>query len=88
MNSAVAVDLMAELFWNGLLLCAPVLLVIMVTGIIVGLLQAITQVQETTLTFVPKLMGAAITLVICGPWMLRKLTQYTMHLWSSIPDLF
>lgn len=79
---------MAELFWNGLLLCAPVLGAIMITGVVISVLQAVTQVQETTLTFVPKLLASALTLVFCGPWMLRKLTQYAIHLWSSIPSLF
>jgi flagellar biosynthetic protein FliQ len=79
---------MAELFWNGLIICLPVLSVIMIVGITVSVLQAITQVQETTLTFVPKLVATAITLVVCGPWMLRKLTQYSAQLWSGIPSLF
>jgi flagellar biosynthesis protein FliQ len=57
-------------------------------GLGISLLQVVTQVQEMTLTFVPKLLTAGIALVVFGPWMLRKLTQYTASLWSSIPSMF
>lgn len=79
---------MAQLFWHGLMICLPVLGVIMLVGVTISVIQAITQVQEMTLTFVPKLLATAITLVVAGPWMLRKLTQYAAQLWASIPYLF
>lgn len=87
MNSDIAVHLMAELFWIGLIICLPVLIGTMLVGLVISIIQAITQVQEMSLTFVPKLVIAAITLVICGPWMLRQLTQFTSRLWLSIPSL-
>jgi len=88
MDSGLAVHLMAQLFWTGLLICLPVLGVIMLVGVLISVLQVVTQVQEMSLSFVPKLLIAAITLVVCGPWMLRKLTQYASGLWSGIPSLF
>lgn len=88
MDSGFVVHLMTQLFWTGLLICLPVLGVIMLVGVLISLLQVVTQVQEMSLSFVPKLFIAAITLVVCGPWMLRKLTQYTTGLWSGIPSLF
>lgn len=87
MDSGFAVHLMAQLFWTGLLICMPVLGVIMLIGVLISLLQVVTQVQEMSLSFVPKLFIVAITLVICGPWMLRKLTQYATGLWSGIPSM-
>jgi flagellar biosynthetic protein FliQ len=50
--------------------------------------QAVTQIQEMSLSFVPKLMTAGICLVVFGPWMLRTLVQFTVRLWSGIPALF
>jgi len=52
------------------------------------LLQVVTQVQEMSLTFVPKLLTAGIALIFFGPWMLRTLSQFTTRLWSQIPSLF
>ena len=87
MDSGLAVKMMAELCWTGLLICLPVLAITMLVGLIISILQAVTQVQEMSLTFVPKLICASLTLVICGPWMLRQLTFYTSKLWLSIPSM-
>jgi flagellar biosynthesis protein FliQ len=70
-----------------LLLAAPLLLVALVTGLIVGAFQAATQINEMTLSFIPKLLATATTLVIAGPWMLKLLVGYTRELISSIPML-
>jgi flagellar biosynthetic protein FliQ len=70
-----------------LLLAAPLLLVALVTGLIVGAFQAATQINEMTLSFIPKLMATATTLVIAGPWMLKLLVGYTRELFQSIPSL-
>ena len=70
-----------------LLLAAPLLLVALVTGLIVGAFQAATQINEMTLSFIPKLMATAATLVIAGPWMLKLLIGYTKELFQSIPSL-
>ncbi len=70
-----------------LLLAAPLLLVALVTGLVVGAFQAATQINEMTLSFIPKLMATATTLVIAGPWMLKLLVGYTRELFQSIPSL-
>jgi flagellar biosynthesis protein FliQ len=70
-----------------LMLAAPLLLVALVTGLIVGAFQAATQINEMTLSFIPKLMATAATLVIAGPWMLKVLVGYTKELFESIPSL-
>jgi flagellar biosynthesis protein FliQ len=88
MHSDMATTLMAGLLWTGLIICLPILGLVMLVGLGISLLQVVTQVQEMTLTFVPKLLTAGIALVVFGPWMLRKLTQYTASLWSSIPSMF
>ena len=70
-----------------LMLAAPMLLVALVTGLIVGAFQAATQINEMTLSFIPKLIALALTLAIAGPWMLKTLVGYTRELILSIPGL-
>lgn len=88
MHADLALKMMSDLFWAGLLVCLPVMALTMAVGVLVSVLQVVTQVQEMSLTFVPKLFAAAVALVMFGPWMLRKITQYTVQLWSGIPGLF
>jgi flagellar biosynthetic protein FliQ len=70
-----------------LLLAAPLLLVALVTGLIVGAFQAATQINEQTLSFIPKLLAMALAVVVAGPWMLKVLISYTRELFESIPTL-
>ena len=70
-----------------LLLAAPLLLVALIVGLIVGAFQAATQINEMTLSFIPKLVAMALALVIAGPWMLKVLVSYTRELIESIPGL-
>jgi flagellar biosynthetic protein FliQ len=70
-----------------LLLAAPLLLTTLVIGLLVGIFQAATQINEMTLSFIPKLIGMAAALVIAGPWMLNQLISYTRTLITSIPGL-
>jgi len=70
-----------------LMLAAPLLLVALVTGLIVGAFQAATQINEQTLSFIPKLLAMALAMVVAGPWMLKVLMSYTRELFESIPNL-
>jgi flagellar biosynthetic protein FliQ len=70
-----------------LMLAAPMLLVGLTIGILVGIFQAATQINEMTLSFIPKLLGIAATLVLAGPWMLKEFVGYTRLLIESIPRL-
>ena len=70
-----------------MLLAAPLLLAALVIGLLVGVFQAATQINEMTLSFIPKLIGMAVTLVIAGPWMLKVIVGYTRELFESIPGL-
>jgi flagellar biosynthetic protein FliQ len=69
------------------LLAAPLLLVTLITGVLVGVLQAATQINEMTLSFIPKLIVLVLTLMITGPWMLQLITGYTRTLFNNIPGL-
>lgn len=88
MRSDLAIAMMADLFWTGLLVCMPVLGLVMLVGLAISVIQVVTQVQEMSLTFVPKLVTAGIALVVFGPWMLRTLSQYATRLWTQIPAMF
>jgi flagellar biosynthetic protein FliQ len=70
-----------------MLLAAPLLLAALIIGLLVGVFQAATQINETTLSFIPKLIGMAITMVIAGPWMLKVIVSYTRELFESIPGM-
>ena len=70
-----------------LMLAAPLLLTALAVGLIVGIFQAATQINEMTLSFIPKLLAMAAVLAFTGPWMIRNLVEYTRGLFESIPGL-
>jgi flagellar biosynthetic protein FliQ len=78
----------SDLFWTGLLVCLPVLGLTMLVGLVISVLQVVTQVQEMSLTVVPKLLAAGAALIAFGPWMLRTLCGFAVGLWSQIPAMF
>jgi len=88
MRSDLALQLMGELFWNALLISAPVLMAVLLVGVLIGVLQVVTQVQEISLTFVPKIVVAMVAIVMFGSWMLRKLLLYAADLIAAIPSHF
>ncbi|MGO9993936.1 MAG: flagellar biosynthesis protein FliQ [Steroidobacteraceae bacterium] len=69
------------------MLAAPLLLVALLVGLVIGMLQAATQINEATLSFIPKLLLIALTLFAVGPWMLRVLVDFTRDLYTSIPTV-
>ncbi|WP_457331729.1 flagellar biosynthetic protein FliQ [Rhizobacter sp. P5_C2] len=85
MTSDVAAKLFGELLINALLISAPLLLCTLLIGVLVSVLQVVTQIQEMSLTFIPKMIGAVVVLVVAGPWMLRRLAEYATRLISNIP---
>lgn len=70
-----------------MLLAAPLLVTALIVGLLVGVFQAATQINEMTLSFIPKLLGMAATVVIAGPWMLKVIVGYTRELFEAIPGL-
>ena len=71
----------------SLVLPAPLLLVALVVGLIISIFQAATQINEATLSFIPKLLAVFVTLVVAGPWMLGQMLDYIRALFMSIPQL-
>ena len=70
-----------------LMLSAPLLLVALIVGLIISIFQAATQINEATLSFIPKLLAVFVTMVLAGPWMLAQILDYMRQLFSSIPQL-
>jgi len=87
MNGDVAIHLAMNAMLLGFELALPFLAASLIVGLVVSILQAATQIQEITLTFVPKIVVTGITLVIAGPWMLDRVTSYTTELFVQIPQL-
>ena len=88
MTSDFAMALSAEMLWTAIFIGAPVLGLAMLVGLLVSILQVVTQIQEISLTFVPKILTVAITLLIFGPWMLAKLVQFASSTIGNIPAYF
>jgi flagellar biosynthesis protein FliQ len=76
---------------RALIVCAkvagPFLVVVLAIGVVIGLLQSVTQLQEPTLTFVPKLVGAAVVIAVSGNWMLATMVSFGHDLMASVPSL-
>jgi len=87
MTPSAAITLLENAIILTLLLSAPVLLVAMVVGLLISLFQAVTQIQEMTLTFVPKIVAVMMTLLFLSSWMITRLVDYTHELIVSIPNI-
>lgn len=82
-----ALFLLNELVWAAILVGGPILLGTLLVGLIISIFQVATQIQEITLSYVPKLMTAAAMLLLLGGWMLGQVNQFAISLFQSIPSL-
>lgn len=87
MTPELAINIVQNAFYMLIIVSAPVLLVALLVGLLVSILQAATQINEMTLTFIPKLLAMFVTLVVAGPWMVNTLIDYTVRLFQSIPNV-
>ena len=87
MNLDVLVHLLREMVWVTSLLIMPPLIVALVVGLVIGLLQAVTSIQEQTLVFVPKMLAVVVVYIVLGGWMLRLLVDYCEQLFMGLPDI-
>ena len=87
MNSQMVLTTGQEAMWLLLMVSAPILVTVLVVGLVVSIFQAITQIHEATLSFVPKLIAAMLVFAIAGPWMLSTLVDYIRRTIESIPSL-
>ncbi len=84
MNEGVVLGLMREALTVSLLVGAPILATTLVIGVVVSIIQAVTQVNEATLTFVPKLIGVFVAMLLFGPWMMSTLLDFSAGLFANM----
>ncbi len=87
MSHQLIVDLARNAIMLALLIAGPMLVVALGVGLVISVVQAVTQIQEQTLSFVPKLVAVAATFLIALPWTMQLLTKYTTELFRSLPSM-
>ncbi|GAB3543529.1 flagellar biosynthesis protein FliQ [Arthrobacter tecti] len=87
MDTNAVLDIGLQGLWAAAKLSAPVLITALVVGFAISLLQSITQIQEITLSFVPKAAAVAVALLICGHWMISEMVSFTHEMFERIPGL-
>jgi flagellar biosynthetic protein FliQ len=88
MDPQVAIDIGRQAIWNMLIIGGPILTAGMAVGLLIGLLQALTQIQEQTVAFVPKLIAMVLILSLTLPWLIARMVQYSSDLIAGIPGRF
>ena len=87
MNQDTVVSIVTHAMEVGLKVALPILLVGLVIGLVISIFQAVTQIQEQTLSFIPKVLGLVVVIIVAGPWMLGQILTWTQELYGSIPSL-
>jgi len=87
MTEQTVIDLGLSAVWIAALVSAPALLAILITGLIVSVLQAATQINEQTLTFIPKILVMTFARAITGPWILETFVHFTIGIFNKIPEI-
>jgi flagellar biosynthetic protein FliQ len=88
MGSDLAIALTSDTLWTAVAISAPLIALTSLVGLAVSILQVVTQIQESSLSFVPKLIAAVAVLLLLGDWMLTTLTHYAQQLIGNIPEYF
>ena len=86
MSADGTVDLARQAIMTALMLAAPLLAVGFLIALLVGLVQAVTQIQDQTLAAVPKIIGIGIALAVCAPWLLQVISEYTRQIIQNAPQ--
>lgn len=87
MEADRALNLLDDMLWQSLMVAAPILIATLAIGIVISVFQVATQIQEATLSYVPKLLVAAGLLILLGPWMMTRMTDFARGLYLAIPAL-
>ena len=87
MSAGLAIELLNRALLTGLVVAAPLLLTALLVGVLISLLQALTQIQEQTLTFIPKLVAVGVVMLLALPWMVRELVGYITQTFNLLPGL-
>lgn len=87
MDQAVVMEIASRAMWLTLQVSLPILVVSLVVGLLVSIFQAVTQLQEPTLSFIPKILAVVLVIVLAGPWMLNSLLSFTTQLFAGISEI-
>jgi flagellar biosynthetic protein FliQ len=87
MNQDTVVSLVVDMMSLGLKIAAPILLSTLIVGLLVSIFQAVTSIQDQTLSFIPKIAALVVVVLVAGPWMLGQIVAYTQSLYERIPNL-
>lgn len=87
MDQSQIIEVGSRAIWVALELSLPILVASLAVGMLVSIIQAVTQLQEPTLTFIPKILAVIAVMVFAGPWMMNKLLAFTIDLWSGISSV-
>ena len=87
MTEAIFIDMLQKAVWLVILLSAPLLVINLVVGLAISIFQAVTQIQESTMTFVPKILASFVALVIAGPWMVQLMVDYSGQIFEQLIQL-
>ncbi|MFT4058372.1 MAG: flagellar biosynthesis protein FliQ [Legionella sp.] len=85
MSNDLAIYLSKQLLWQALLIASPIILAALVSGLLVSILQVVTQIQDSSLSFVPKILAVVLMLMLCGGWMLHSLVEFAQTIIINIP---
>ena len=87
MTQEFVIGVVTQAIYLVLIISAPILLTTLVLGVMIGVFQAVTSIQEMTLTFIPKILASVIVLIVTFPWMLNKLIDFTQRLMAAVPGM-
>lgn len=87
MGTDRALNILNDMLWNSLLVAGPILIATLIVGLMISVFQVTTQLQEMTLSYVPKILTAAFLLVAIGPWMMGRVTHFASSLYLTIPTI-
>ncbi|MEY3465877.1 MAG: flagellar biosynthetic protein FliQ [Gammaproteobacteria bacterium] len=87
MNDLQVVDVARDAIWTGTLVAGPILLVVLLVGVVVGIFQAATSINEMTLSFLPKLIAVTLVFLVLGSWQLQILVDFARRIFERIPDV-
>ncbi len=87
MTETTVIEIVTSAMWTATKVSAPILVTAILVGVVMGLLQSVTQIQEQTLAFVPKFAAVGLVIVISGQWMLHLLVDFTTELFQRIPSM-
>ncbi|WP_133138413.1 flagellar biosynthetic protein FliQ [Legionella genomosp. 1] len=86
MSEDLAVYLSKQLLWQALCICSPVVFVAVICGLLISILQAVTQIQDSALSTITKILAVALMLMFCGHWMLGSVVSFAENMISNIPE--